>query len=294
MKNKSSGIILILTAGIMWGTIGLFTRALSDAGLSALQITAVRTTITCVLLALLLLCVDRSAFRIKLADIPLFLGTGCVSIVCFNVFYFITIERTTLAIAAILLYTSPFFVVIFSALLFHEKLTKGKLTALVLAFAGCVCSSGALTGAAPSLSAVLTGLASGFCFALYSIFGKYALQKYSVITVTFYTFLVAACCALPFSNPAAIAAVVPQYWLSMLLISLVCTLLPYLLYTRGLSFVPAGKASIMAFAEPLTATVLGALVFHEALSVVQMLGIALIFAGLVLLNTKFKKRVALH
>ena len=71
-----------------------------------------------------------------------------------------------------------------------------------------------------------------------------------------------------------------------LLLALISTLLPFLLYTKGLERLEAGKASVMAFFEPLTATLTGILIFHEKLTLWHVIGILLIFTGVVLLNIR--------
>lgn len=54
-------------------------------------------------------------------------------------------------------------------------------------------------------------------------------------------------------------------WMIVLL-ALVCTLIPSLLYTKGLTMIEAGRASVMAFVEPLTATICGIALFGEQLT----------------------------
>ena len=67
--------------------------------------------------------------------------------------------------------------------------------------------------------------------------------------------------------------------------------LPYLLYTYGLTGLETGRASIMASVEPVVATLVGALVFHESMSLLSALGVALVLAAVVLLNLRLKPRV---
>ena len=78
-----------------------------------------------------------------------------------------------------------------SCILFREKLTGKKVLCLVLAVGGCALVSGLASGSVGEISTggILIGLASGFTYALYSIFSTYALKKYQPLTVTFYTFL---------------------------------------------------------------------------------------------------------
>ncbi|MBU5440102.1 DMT family transporter [Tissierella sp. MSJ-40] len=105
---------MIVCAGTLWGIIGLFSRSLSEAGLNALQIAGARCLVTAIILFFFLLLTNRKYLKIKLRDSWIFIGTGVFSIALFNVFYFICISKSTLAIASILLYTSPCFIIILS------------------------------------------------------------------------------------------------------------------------------------------------------------------------------------
>lgn len=119
MKNKETmAVIKILIAACGWGLIGVFSRPLSAEGLSAMQITFVRSIIVAVGMGIFLLVTDKSLFYIQMKDFWMFLGTGLISIIFFNICYFMTIERATLAAASILLYTAPCFVMLMSAFFF--------------------------------------------------------------------------------------------------------------------------------------------------------------------------------
>ena len=285
-KGDMSAVFKILIAGFGWGIIGMFSRPLSAAGLSAVQITCVRSVIVAVGMAVILFVKDRSLLRIQLKDLWMFLGTGLLSIVFFNICYFLTIERATLAAASILLYTAPCFVLLMSAIFFREKITAQKTIALILAFAGCALVSG-FSGGRMSLFALMTGIGSGFGYALYSIFGTLALKKYQPFTVTFYTFLVASAVMLPMSGVGVIMQVLTEdlYVLgNRLALGLISTLLPFIFYTAGLKQMEAGKASVLAFAEPLVAAIAGIMIFKEKLNTQNGAGIGLIFLAILLLN----------
>lgn len=289
MKNKNTNtksVIMILLAGFGWGNIGVFSRPLTAAGLDAVQITFVRSSIVLIGMGIFLLLKDRSLFRIAWKDLWMFLGSGIISIVFFNICYFLTIEQATLAAASVLLYTAPCFVLLMSAVFFHEKITVQKLIALVLAFGGCVLVSG-FTGGQMSGLAVLTGICSGIGYATYSIFGTVAMRKYHFFTFIFYTFVFACAMLFPFSavpETVAILAGSPTVLALGIGLGVASTLLPYIFYTGGLRNMEAGKASVLAFAEPLVATVAGILIFKEQLHLQNALGILLIFLAILLLN----------
>ena len=74
-----------------------------------------------------------------------------------------------------------------------------------------------------------------------------------------------------------------------MLAGLVTCYLPYFLYTYGLTGLETGKASILASVEPVVATLIGILVFHETLTPVAVVGILLVLSAVVLLNLKSKQ-----
>ena len=292
MKRKTAlSIIMILTAAAGWGVIGVFSRPLSTMGLDAIQVTFIRSITVVAAMGIFLFFKDKSLFRIRLKDIWIFLGTGLVSVVFFNVCYFLTIEHATLAAASILLYTAPCFVMLMSAVFFKEKITVQKMAALMLAFLGCALASG-FAGGNIGTFALLTGIGSGFGYATYSIFGKVALKRYQTYTVIFYTFVVSTVVLLPFANVSDIAVTLSGDFgniLTALGLGIISTFMPYVFYTSGLKYVEAGKASVLAFAEPMVATIAGIVVFNEPLYLKNAAGILMIFAAIVLLNIPLAK-----
>ena len=289
--KRNFGPALILLAGCFWGSMGIFVRRLSAYGFSSIQIVSIRVTLAALIFCLVLLVKDPSGFRISVKDIPLFLGLGFGSILFFTVCYFTAITMMPLSTAAILLYTSPIWIMLMSVLFFHEKLTGRKILALLLAFAGCVLVSG-ISGEGMTLKGLLIGLGAGFGYGLYSILGTVALRRYSPYTVTTYTFVFAAVGSWLICRPAdmfakfAAAEDLPGLILFCVLTALVTAVIPFLAYTLGLRTVEASRAGILATVEPLVATLVGILVFSEPLTLLSGLGMLLILAAVVLLNRR--------
>ena len=289
-QNKSSfGPILIILAGIFWGSMGIFVRMLAEYGFTPIQIVCIRVVLAALIFSVIQLVKDPKGFRISLRDIPLFLGLGLGSILFFTVCYFTAISMMTLSTAAILLYTSPIWIMLMSLLFFHEKLAVRKVLALALAFGGCVLVSG-ISGGGLTLTGFLVGLGAGVGYGLYSILGTVALRRYSPYTVTTWTFVIAAIGSILMSHPAdmvAKCAAAPSQlglWGFGLLTALVTAVIPFLAYTLGLRSVEASKAGILATVEPMVATLIGVLVFSEPLTLMSGLGVLLILAAVVILN----------
>lgn len=289
MEKKSAvGNILIIIAGLFWGSMGIFVRHLNGLGFTSIQVACLRLTVAGILFALILLIKDPKGFKISPRDIPLFLALGLVSILFFTCCYFTAIRLMTMSTAAILLYTSPIWVMILAIIFLKEKITLQKIIALILAFAGCVLVSG--FGGKVSVTGILVGLGSGLGYGLYSIFGTFALKKYSPLTVTCYTFLIAGLGSIVVSDPVDLAAKISSVdnKLSLfgfvLLTSVVTAVIPFLLYTLGLNMTTAGKAAVLATVEPAAATLFGFFVMKETVGPVAIAGIILVFAAIIILS----------
>lgn len=289
---KKFAPVFVLAAGTLWGLMGIFVRKLGTYGFSSLQIACLRILFGAALFLMITGCYRRELLKIRFRDVGLFLGMGLLSLLLFTVCYFTTIHLASLSVAAILLYTSPIWVMLLSAVCFREKITRRKLLCAAMAFGGCVLVSG--IGSASSLSpmVIVTGLMSAVGYGLYSIFGTIALRKYQPLTVTTYAFLFGAAGAAILCKPAEIVTVIASapnpagLVLLLILTAFVTAVLPYLLYTVGLSHMRASAAAIMASIEPVVATAAGALVFGEGLTIPAFAGIALVLGAIVVLNCR--------
>lgn len=285
--------ISTILAGILWGMISVFLKPLSAAGLTSPQILMLRGIVSALMLLIFLFIKDKSLLKISLKDIWMFIGTGVISLTFFSLCYFFTILQSGASIAVVLLYTSPIFVLLFSNLLFKEKITGKKIIALILTFGGCVLVSGMIGGInALSPKGFVIGIGAGLGYALYSIFSRYALVKYDFLTVIFYTFIFSGVSTLPFVHPEVIPSFFvadPKLILLLVGICFICTVLPYIFYTYGLVGLETGKAAILVTVEPLVGTLIGFFLWKEQISILQWIGIILIFAAVVMLGQKDKK-----
>ena len=282
-------LIFVLLAASLWGTAGLFVRAVEQTDITEMQLVFGRALFSVLALGAIILFLDKRLFKINLKDIWLFVCAGLFSIVLFNFSYYTTMSLTSLSVAAVLLYTAPFFVVIISLFLFGERLTLNKTVACIIAFIGCCFVSGLFNSEHRiSGKALFFGLLTGLGYALYTIFGKLLLKrKYSSFTITFYVFAFAAVCCLPFINTYKTAVYLinePKAVVIVFLMAIFNTVIPYILYTKGLEGVEPSVAPIIATIEPVVATVVGAAVFSEAITVWGAVGIILVLISVVILN----------
>ena len=292
-KKSALGDILIIIAGLFWGSMGIFVRHLNGLGFTSIQVACVRLVTAGILFSLILLIKDPKGFKIKAKDIPLFLALGLVSILFFTCCYFTAIRLMTMSTAAILLYTSPIWVMVLSVIFLKEKITSRKIIALVLAFAGCVLVSG--FGGKVTLIGILVGLGSGLGYGLYSIFGTFALKNYQPLTVTCYTFLIAGLGSIFVCDPADLISKIQaagslHKLLGFILLTAVITaVIPFLLYTLGLNKTTASRAAVLATVEPAAATLFGFFVMKESIGPVAVCGILLVFSAITVLSIRSGK-----
>ena len=290
---KKLAPFLVILAGCLWGTMGIFVRHLNAIGLEAMEIVEARAVLTAAAMFAALVLFRRDLLRVNIRDLWVFAGGGIVSVILFNFCYFQTIQRASLSTAAILLYTSPVFVLLLSVPLFGEKLTKKKILCLMMAITGCALASGLAGGMALSPMTLLFGLGSGFGYGLYSIFSRFALQKgYHPITITAYIFLFGALGGLPLTDFGQLVRVAGADGSNLAYLgayTLVTTIVPYISYTTGLQQVENGVAAVLACIEPVMATVFGIFFFSEMPDLSGWLGILLVLIALTALNLQPKK-----
>lgn len=289
MKQRI-GSVFALSAGILWGIMGIFVRHFSSLGLDSLEIGEIRIGFGFFAILLYLVCFHRKLLKIQLKDLWCFAGAGIASVllVCFT--YFKAMQYTSLAVASVLLYTAPIFVMLFSAVLFKEAITRKKVLALVLAFLGCVFVSGMGSEHQISVTGLLLGLGAGISYSMYSIFSRYAIRRgYGAWTITFYAFLFCILAGAFLCDWSAIGQVMAQpVNLAWGLGLGVCTAFaPYVLYSLSLERLESSLASILASVEPVVATLSGFFLFHEALPGSGILGILLTLTAVVLLSLPF-------
>ena len=289
MRTRGRAVALVAAAAVMWGTYGAFVTAISARGMSGNVIVFLRFLATCVPVGAYLFFTDRDKLRVNRKDLPLFLANGLASILFFTACYTAAIRETKIAVAAALLYTAPAMVMLLSAVLFREKLTARKCLCVALAVLGCALVSGLGRGEAGlTLRGLLLGLGSALGYSLYSIFSRLIQERgYSTLTNVLYTFSVATAAffvLILFDGTAGEIVMLPGATGLALVCGLVTGLGAYLAYTTGLEQLEPSRAAQLATVEPVSAALLGAVLFGQTLSLPEMAGVALVVIAVVGMN----------
>jgi DME family drug/metabolite transporter len=205
----------------------------------------------------------------------------------YQLFFFAGVARTGVAVGTVVaIGAAPVLAGLMGLLLLKERPTRRWLAATLLAVAGCTLLIVTGGDVRIDLPGIILAVGAGAAYALYTIASKELLRAQPPDAVTAVAFFGGALLLAPlllFVDLGWLAQ--PQGVLVALHLGLVTTALAYMLYIRGLLTLPTATAVTLALAEPLTAALLGTLVLGERLSVPSLLGMALIFAGLIVLTT---------
>ena len=281
-QNRTLSALAVFVSAVLWGTYGSFVTVISAGGMGRNIMQAFRFGMTALTVCVIMLVRDRSMFRVRKEDRILFLLNGFASILFFTTCYTMAIQETKIATAAAL-------VLVLSAILFREKVNGKKVVCILLSILGCAFVSGIAGGASGlTVRGLLLGLGAGLGYALYSIFSRYILDRdYSIYTNIFYTFGIATLSYLIWSAADGTLTQPAQYPGTAFL-AVLCGLFTgaaaYILYTWGLKGLESSRAAQIATIEPVTAALLGMILFHQTLSVPELFGVALVVGSVLLMN----------
>lgn len=295
---KKIYLLLPALAGLMFGSTGFFVRNLTENGIDPTTLLFLRFSIATVIMFICVILTDKSLFKIKKEYLPYFL-IAAISILGINLCYNGSINTIQLSLAAILLSTSPIFVIIGAYFTLAEKITLKKLGAMLLAIIGCILVSGLLEKGIGSVS--LIGIAGGvgaaiFC-AIYTLDSTKVINKgchtYSIL---FFSLIIIVALLPPFTDFGQINSYISINPLSnivfLILHSFVSFALPYICLTTALNYVESGTASILlAGCEPIAALILGIVFYFEIPTVLMLCGLVIVIVALVILCRPFKAKV---
>ena len=283
--------MLVLAATICWATSGTFIKIIrQDYSLSAWTLAFYRDLFTFIIFLTITIILGAGRLRVARRDLIPFAAMGAISIGIFHVLWAMAVTMLPVAVATVLNYTAPVFVVLFAWVLWHEKPNRQQTMAVIMAFVGCVLVTGAYNIADINMNwlGLLVGLSTGLTYGMFTIIGKSALRHYDPLTVLTYAFGFATLTLLVLQPGAPLEMFTKPLsaWLWMVVLVLVSTVTGFGLYTSGLKYLSASSASITATMEPVIATGFAFVVLGEVIEPVQMAGGVLVILSVLILAVK--------
>lgn len=274
----SVGYLFIISAALFWGLIGIFSSLAFSQGVEPMEVAFWRASLTWPCFAVQAFV--RKETYLDKKDIPLYLIFAVFGISLFYISYLVAVKTGGAAFAAVLLYTAPAWVVLVAFFVYREKLSWIKLMAVALVILGVFLISqtggNADSNVSIGITAILAGLASGFCYSLYYTMGKYFSKKYSSANLFLYVLPLGALCIFPFVQ---FAHKTPTAWAALIAVAVLSTFIANYCYYQGLKYLEAGRASIVATLEPVVAAVTAYIFLGEYFTPLGYLGALLIIAA---------------
>lgn len=289
-KNNFIGSIEILIAGIIWGFIGYFVKELSTMGATSELITFFRVFFAFIFAAIVaLIMYGAESFILTREQLFWCFLDGILTQGIFNYCYSICVEKSGVAIAAVLLYTSPVFNAIISYFAFREKLGFKRNIILGLNILGCIIAATALDFSFKTVSilGIFMGLMSGLTYGASPVLGKYANKNPNLFVVIAYNELFASLFVLLFLKPfSGIEIISKKMWIYGIMYGVLITGIAYMFYYDGvkrmteLSIVP-----VIASIEVVVAAFVGIMIYREPLNMINYIGIVIVIVSIVLMSS---------
>lgn len=291
-SNHSGALVptlAIALAALLWAIAAVAARELFDAGVPPIQLVEARAFVSAVGLALLPAAWRRRSGRDGRSTILVVVALG-VSIALVNAAYYAAIARLAVAVAIVLQYLGPAFVVGWIALRDRRMPSVAILAALGVAFAGVVLVSELPSGDLGSIDGLglAAGLASALFFAAYTLQSERAAAHYGAVGALFRAFAAASILWIVYQAPQGLPRELfePENLPKVVFVGLVGTLAPFLLYIWAIQRLRAERAVITATLEPFFAGLVAWVWLDQVLSALQVMGAALILAGVVWVQIK--------
>jgi drug/metabolite transporter (DMT)-like permease len=285
---------MVLGAATAWGLMGTLARYLFATGeVGPLHLTAIRSTLAAGLFFVGLLVWDQQYLRLPLKQVPQVALVGVAGLAMANFTYYYTISLTNVATAILLQYMAPILVAVASVFFLGERLTWVTLLALTLAVGGCAFMVQAYDPSLLRLNlpGLISGLLSACAFAAYTLLTKRAVGQIPSWTLLVYAYACATLFWWMVTPPWLLLSqgYSVRMWGLFFLIASAGTVLPFALFTFGLTYLPATQVSIMSTMEPVVAAGAGLFFLGEVLDWPQVFGGALVVMGVVLVQQRSAK-----
>ena len=283
MNHRIKGIIMAAGGAGLWGLMSIFSRVLGAADYTSLEIAYVRCLIAGIGLALINWNKDPSILRVSKRAVITSLLFGTVTFTIGFLSYAYSVQRIPAAMTAVLAFTSPIWTCLIGLFLFRERVGGKRMVAI----ACCLLGAGLITDllGEQHLRFDLLGMGAavlnGVGLALQVCVPRYFESRYRKDTMLSYGFLGAAAFMALFVDHGKILGSFfgpdgLKVFLSVLAISVLCTLLANTVVVKSASYVSSATTSILASMEIVVGSLVGLLLFHETLTFLQIVGAVMI------------------
>jgi len=293
-KRRLAGYLAGFIAGVSYGTNPLFAKPLLESGVPVLVMLLFRYGISAAILAVWMLA-KREQFRVKGNEIALLVLLG-ILFACSSLFLFFSYEFIPSGLATTLVYLYPVFVALIMVFLRFYPSWQTWLS-IIATFGGILLLSSPSTGASIRIPGIILAVASAFSYAFYLVIVNRSkrIKNVSEHTLTLYALLTGAFlfAAIRTLQGGSITEGIntASDWGNLIGLAIVPTMISLLTLAVSSRYIGPTKTSILGVFEPLTAILIGTLLFGEPLTMKMGIGVAVCISAVVFMVLRPDRKV---
>lgn len=284
MQSKLKGYLCGIGAAVCYGTNPLGALYLYEDNINANSVLFYRFALAVVMLGMLMMAQGKSLL-VSMKELALLAVLGVVFSTSSITLYF-SFCFMDAGIASTLLFVYPVMVAVIMAVLFKEKLSAAAIFAIVLALTGIALLYEGDGGAKLSTVGVLLVMLSSLSYAIYIVVVNKSPLRISSLKLTFYVLFFGMLTILANSFITGIhiqMLTTPRMWMCALMLALLPTVFSLVLMVISVHEIGSTPTAVMGALEPLTAVVIGVMVFGEQLTLRLSVGIVLILVAVIII-----------
>ena len=294
-RTQVIGIVMYLVAAFLFALNGSVAKAQIEAGLSAAQVTEIRTLGCALVLLVVLLVTKPRSLRVRRSEIPFLLLFGVLAYAMTPFLFFLSVELLPVAIAALLAFLAPVLVALWLRFVKHEPVGRGIWVALALVIGGLLLVSQVWSGMTLNALGVFYGLLTAAALAAYLLLGEEGSRRRDVLSLAFWGFAIATVTwsilapwwDFPWSLLNTTTTMLDGAWTgipvwSLVLAMIVVSVVPFVLVLMSLQRIGAQRGGILGTTEPIWAALIAFVLLGEVLSPVQGLGGLVVLTGVII------------
>ena len=304
------GVVMYLAAAFLFAFNGAIATLVMLAGIAPARFTELRNLGACLVLAAVMLVVNRSGFRVRRVEWRMLAAYGVIAFACVQFLYFFTISRLPLGIGTLLAYLAPVVVALWNRFGRHQRMPRRLWLAIALTIVGLAFVTQIWSGLTLDPVGLIAGFALPVALALYWLLGEAGQRQRDPLSLSMWGFAFAALtwsliqpwwtfpwpvlgetipltvgpAADPLGSTAFVTVMAPA-WALMCWVVVMGTIAPFLLVLGSLRRLGAQRAGIVGSSEPLWATGLSVVMLGATIAPWQVLGMLVVLTGIVIAET---------
>lgn len=287
----AGGLAIAVIGAILFSTKAVVAKLLYRYHIDAVTLIAFRMLFSLPVFAAVALWKMRVGPPLSNSDRWRLIGLGLVGYYLSSFLDFLGLQYISVGLERLILFLTPTFVLLVTALLWKRPIGRAQWMALLLSYCGIVLvfMHDLAGGAGSTVIGSLFVLGSAVSYAIYLLFTGEMVQRIGSLRLVAYAMCVSsAACIGQFFVLRPVSLLIqpaPVYWLS-LVNGLFCTILPVFLTMIAVQRIGAATASQAGMIGPVSTLFLGALILDEPITAIQLAGTTLVIAGIAMLSKK--------